>query len=85
MEVTKGSLFKGTGRQGVILLGIISEPSNGMVRVVERCKCEPQVHKYLKPVSEIREEVGKVLVDTGKSAPVSEIEEKLSTEQIHNY
>lgn len=83
MEVTKGDLFKGTGAVGVAFIGVIEEPDDGSVRVMERYveDGEQRCHKYVKPLSELRSEVGSIVSDIGKSVSVEKIEETLQVSQ----
>lgn len=60
-------VFKGTGKSEVIVLAIIGESSSGEVRVAEKAK--DGYFEYVKPLSEISEEVNNgSLKRTGKTA-----------------
>lgn len=63
-------VFKGVkdNDEGVVALVLIGEQSSGEVRVAEKTK--DGYHEYVKPLSEISEELnGGVLTRAGKQAP----------------
>ncbi|AGM11573.1 hypothetical protein M199_gp093 [Halogranum tailed virus 1] len=65
LDVFKG--VKGNG-EGVVAMAIISDSANGEVRVAEKTK--DGYHEYVKPLSEISQELnGGVLIRAGKQAP----------------
>lgn len=71
-EVEDLSLFKGSGKEGVVSLAVLETYNDGHVRVAERFVqgdgrgyCE-----YVKPVSELLTDVSKGVIEaTGKTAP----------------